>query len=483
MKLPFITFAFLFFMWGCALDSSAEQENVIETGQSQMAGEVTERSAIVQARLTEASKKSDKYGEGVEGVGCFEISTSSEFKNSYRTPWQKAEKDNDYILRAQVGGLQAGTEYFWQVLYGKDKGEIRPGRVCRFRTLEGKEGRSKVSFVVVTGMNYARFHLGKNSYKGEDKKLGYPVLETILKMKPDFFVGTGDNVYYDHPAGEQAAKTPSQIRKKYHEQFGQQRYIELFAQVPTYWEKDDHDYRYNDCDNSGEIEPLPALGRKMFREQLPVVEMTDEEGVTYRTHRINQDLQVWLVEVRDYRSANSMPDGAGKSIWGKEQKSWLKETLSKSDATFKILISPTPMIGPDDGYKKDNHTNIGGFRYERDEFFRWLKDNGFDKKGFYIVCGDRHWQYHSIDVSGFEEFSCGALVDANSRIGRKPGDPKSTDPEGTIKQAYCMQKASGGFLLITVEPGENDAYPKAHFDFFDEKGELLYSHTKQGKWK
>lgn len=44
--------------------------------------------------------------------------------------------------------------------------------------------------------------------------------------------------------------------------------------------------------------------------------------------------------------------------------------------------------------------------------------------------GDRHWQYHSIRPDGFEEFSVGVLVDRNSRLGRKPGDPESTDPKG-----------------------------------------------------
>jgi len=32
-----------------------------------------------------------------------------------------------------------------------------------------------------------------------------------------------------------------------------------------------------------------------------------------------------------------------------EQNGWLKQTLKASDATFKLLISPTPMVGPDDG--------------------------------------------------------------------------------------------------------------------------------------
>ena len=71
-----------------------------------------------------------------------------------------------------------------------------------------------------------------------------------------------------------------------------------------------------------------------------------------------------------------MPDGPGKSIWGKEQKEWLKRTLVASDATFKLLISPTPMIGPDNLRKTDNHCDVGGFQHERDEFFAFLKSRG-----------------------------------------------------------------------------------------------------------
>jgi len=268
------------------------------------------------------------------------------------------------------------------------------------------------------------------------------------------------------------------MRKKYHEQFSQQPYRELFQSVPTYWEKDDHDYRYNDCDNTGDEGPSAESGLRMFTEQLPVVNPEDADAVTYRTYRMNKHLQIWLVEGRDYRSPNETPDGPDKTLWGQKQKVWLKKTLLDSDADFKLLISPTPMVGPDDAYKADNHVNQKGFRKEGDAFFAWLKENGFLEKNFYIICGDRHWQYHSIHPTGFEEFSCGALVDANSRVGRLPGDPKSTDPKAEIKQPYCMTDASGGFLMISLMPPDKGKPAGLSFGFYDENGRLLYHHRK-----
>ena len=257
----------------------------------------------------------------------------------------------------------------------------------------------------------------------EDKALGYPALETILGKQPEFFIATGDNVYYDVPF-EQFARTQAFMRKKWHEQLVQQRFIDLFAEVPTYWEKDDHDYRYNDTDNTVETEPdpSPALGAATFLEQVPVVDPNEPNPVTYRTHRVFRNLQIWLTEGRDYRSPTMMPAGPDKTLWGAEQLAWVKRTLLESDATFKILISPTPMIGPDDAnqagrqaeghdpFKRDNHSNPQGFQFERDAFFDWLEENDLLGNHFYIVSGDRHWQYHSIHPRGFEEFSTGSAV-------------------------------------------------------------------------
>lgn len=303
------------------------------------------------------------------------------------------------------------------MVYGPNPETLVPGPTRSFTTLAGADIAREASFVAVTGMNYHKFYRNPNrEHTGPDRELGYPALAAILAMNPDVFVATGDNVYYDVPYEGRADTAPT-MRQKWHEQLAKPRFIDLFAAVPTYWEKDDHDYRYNDDDNTPDTAPLPSLGREIFLEQVPVVDPLDPNPVTYRTHRISQDLQLWLTEGRDYRSSNMMDAGPDKSLWGVEQREWLKQTLLESSATFKILISPTPMIGPDDAeqagrsaenhdaLKRDNHSNPQGFRDERDEFFAWLLENDFLDKNFYIVCGDRHWQYHSRHPNGLEEFS------------------------------------------------------------------------------
>jgi len=462
-------------------------------GMGIMVGEVTPTSAYAQVRLTATDKLVDRDVPGTPGVVKFLLVQGKNASSGKGVEHLvSAIEKHDFIARAAFTDLQPNKNYTCFTQIGPDANHLKPGPSAEFRTLPGPKNSANVKFVVVTGMNYAKFHgddridkkqhLEENNtklpqpYSGPDKHLGYPALATILKQQPDFLVGTGDNVYYDTPDKPRAETIP-ELRQKWHEQFVQPRYKELFAKVPAYWMIDDHDYRIDDGDNSGDYLPTPEQGRAMMLEQLPVAAHDDDNALTYRTHRVTKDLQIWFPENRMYRSDNAMKDGPKKTIWGEKQKAWLKKTLSASDAKFKLLISPTPMVGPDDLRKFDNHTNINGFRHERKEFFDFLKKEGLLEKNFYVVCGDRHWQYHAVDPSGVEEFSCGALVDANSRLGRSPGDPKSTDPEGLIKQPYSQDPRSGGFLMIEVSGGYEDSNLK--FTWHDELGKVLHQTVKE----
>ncbi|MDA0591399.1 MAG: sulfatase-like hydrolase/transferase [Planctomycetota bacterium] len=480
----------------------------VHAAQGIMLGELTSTSVLAQVRLTKTdhlvpnsyvARDGHKTGDvpGTAGVVRFILLPNSPAISSLsrRVLGTITVSDNrDFIGRIKATDLKPDTEYRLATQIGPDEDNLLPGPSATFRTHPGEDSQRPVSFVVVTGMNYAKFHgdermdralhLKNNNtvlpapHSGPDKHLGYPALDSILRLKPNFFVGTGDNVYYDTPPGdEHRAQHVPELRQKWHEQFVQPRYRNLFAAVPTYWMIDDHDYRIDDGDNTGDHLPSPETGLRMMLEQLPYGPADrDKETKTYRTHRVSKDLQVWFTENRVYRSPNAMKDGPDKSIWGKEQKAWLMKTLAESDATFKLLVSPTPMIGPDDKRKFDNHTNFNGFRHERDEFFKWLGESGAGRN-FYLVCGDRHWQYRSIHPSGVEEFSCGALVDPNSRLGRLPGDPASTDPDGLIKQPYAQSERSGGFLQIESARSEAGE-PILTFQFRDEHGVVLHRHQK-----
>ena len=165
----------------------------------------------------------------------------------------------------------------------------------------------------------------------------------------------------------------------------------------------------------------------------------------YKTVRWGRDLQIWLVEGRDFRSANNSPDGPDKTIWGKKQKQWFFETVENSDATFKLLFSPTPILGPDRDNKNDNHSNRG-FKAEGDELRRFISR----QKNLLVFCGDRHWQYASrfTDKRSGQtmwEFGCGP-GSAEHQLGWKKGDKR---PE------HQFLRVAGGFLSGQLTHDQN----------------------------
>jgi alkaline phosphatase D len=132
-----------------------------------------------------------------------------------------------------------------------------------------------------------------------------------------------------------------------------------------------------------------------------------------------------------------MEDGPEKTILGAEQKEWLKRTMTESDATFRVVISATPIVGPDRGNKRDNHANVG-FQHEGDELRAFLAG----LKNTYVSCGDRHWQYVSKDKeTGLIEFSSGPASDEHAG--------GFSEDQRTEEHLYL--KVIGGFLAGTVE--------------------------------
>ena len=200
-------------------------------------------------------------------------------------------------------------------------------------------------------------------------------------------------------------------------------------------------------------------GQRIFRQQAPI-----SDGLSYRTFRWGKDLQIWLSDGRDFRSDNDMPDGPEKTIWGAEQKAWFKKTVKESTATWKILVSPTPLVRPDRVQKNDNHSNPG-FKYEGDEIRSWIKENVPDH--FFIICGDRHWQYHSVHPeTGLNEFSIGAASDEHA--GGTPGENKDYHQFHLVK---------GGFMSVDVNRLRNKS--RISFQHHDIYGSVVYTWEKE----
>lgn len=200
-------------------------------------------------------------------------------------------------------------------------------------------------------------------------------------------------------------------------------------------------------------------GQALFLEQVPM----RANAPTYRTVRWGKHLQVWMTEGRDYRSPNREPDGPDKTIWGAEQMAWFERTVRASDATFKVLLSPTPVVGPDRKGKNDNHCNVG-FAWEGSRLRRFCAE-----EGMVVACGDRHWQYTSVDPeTGLAEYSCGPSTNKHSG---------GWGARRFIPAYHRYLRVRGGFLHARVDVDR--VGPRLVFTHHDVDGRVRYRRVER----
>ena len=345
---------------------------------------------------------------------------STDTKDAYQeTKWVKVDESTDFIKQFRLSDLAANTKY---TVIAEAKGEEESGFESidgTFLTAPKATDREKVKFIVSTCQAIRSIDSGTD---------GHRAYQQMASLKPHFFVHTGDIIYYDKVP---FSKSKAQARAKWNLMFAYKHNRQFHRNVSSYFMKEDHDTLKNDCWPGQSYGKLTFdQGLSIFREQVPMGKST------YRTFRWGKDVQIWLTENRDFRSPNNIDDGPAKTILGTAQKDWLMKTLKESDATFRFVISPGPIVGPDKRGKNDNHSNAT-FAHEGKELRQFLAP----LKNTYVICGDRHWQYCSKDPdNGLLEMGCGPINDQHS-FG---GDP------GKDENLHRYFGARGGFLAVTV---------------------------------
>lgn len=336
----------------------------------------------------------------------------------------KVDPKADFTLQISLKGLQPSTDYEFQLESCREKGSpISDKIVGTFRTAGGAKSEKPVRFMVSTCQAVRSIDSGKD---------GHIAYKQMADRNPDFFVHTGDILYYDKTP---LCKNFKQANAKWNLMFSYGHNQKFLANTTSYFMKDDHDTLKNDCWPGQKYGDLTFdQGLQIFRNQVAMGKKT------YRTIRWSKDVQIWLTENRDFRSKNTIPDGPNKTILGKEQYEWLTSTIKKSDAKFKFVISPGPIVGPDKKKKADNHSNPTFFTEGQK-----LRDFLSGQNNTFVICGDRHWQYCSKDPkTGLLEFGCGPINDEHD-FGGNPGH---------IPEYHQFFGKTGGFLEVEVKDSE-----------------------------
>jgi alkaline phosphatase D len=361
--------------------------------------------------------------------------------------WSSVDSAKNYTKQWKLANLLPGTQYEYYLESRKiGSKQLASSITGTFETAPAPESKEEISFVVVTCHDYIR---------RDDSLGGHKIYPSMTKMDPDFYIHTGDVEYYDKKAPW--AMTEELMRFKWDRLFALHFQREFWLNHTCYFMKDDHDVLRDDT------HPGDWYGTVSFKRGLEIFddEQFPSHDLFYKTIRWGQDLQIWLMEGRNYRSSNHIPDGPQKTIWGAAQKQWLFETLKNSDASFKVVISPGPIMGPDRLAKNDNYSN-SKYQTEGDEIRSYL--NQFSN--VFLVNGDRHWQYVTHpEGSNLWEFSCGAGSDIHA----------GGWSQDKVMPEHRFLRVKGGFLSVMIDRENNN--PRIKFSHHNVDGLVVHEET------
>jgi alkaline phosphatase D len=333
-------------------------------------GDVTARSAVVWARADrEGTLKVHLSGGKHDGVGRITVRAA-----------------DDYTGQVVLTGLRPDTDYRYRV--GSTRGS--------FETAPAAEDAESVRLAFggdVAGQNVCR-----------DTREGFPIMETIRGLRPDVFVGLGDMIYADNacdPVGRYGnAQVPGPgpapdlatfwAHWRYNRADAASQRLLASTSYVGVW--DDHEV-VNDFGPLSDTRSTPPytpgvhllpIGLEAFLDYTPIAVAENTPKRLYRSLRWGKHLELFVLDTRQYRDANAATDSADrpKTMLGREQLTWLKETLAASDATWKVIVSSVPMsiptgfppTGGRDGWA--NFDQETGFEQELLDILRFMEGRG-----------------------------------------------------------------------------------------------------------
>jgi alkaline phosphatase D len=384
--------------------------------------------------------------------------------------------DRDYTLMIPLDGLASATRYRYHILVGQAQGEpMTSAAYGEFTTLPDAANSAPVTFA----------WSGDLGGQGRCRRgaAGYPIFDVMRAQQLDFFLFLGDTVYGDNlcpsppnePGADFLATTLAAYRARHRDQRGAEALRRFLDSVPVYVIWDDHEVRNN---FAGPFDRQMPAGRQALREYWPIRVAPDDPQRLYRTVRAGADLEVFILDTRQYRSRNADQDGPAKTMLGERQLQWLLSALTESTATWKVIVTTVPLsiskgggvaVPGNDGWA--GGTDGTGFERERQVIVDCIL--GQRVKNVVFLAGDVHYvQANAYDPNGdgapdFHEFVVGPLSAAFG--------PKTPANAGLRPTTLINEGGYFNFGLIRVT--------KSSFDVtvLDEAGATRFSHHLAAK--
>ena len=297
-----------------------------------------------------------------------EWSSSERFTWRQRVEGPAALEDRAFTARMDVGRLAPGEPVFYRVWFEDLADGSRSVPVeGRFRTAPSDAGPLTICWSGdVAGQGW-----GIDVDRG-----GMRLYETMARHEPHVFVHSGDQIYADNPlqpevalddgttwtnlvtpAKQKVAETLDEFRGNYAYNLLDRHARAFNSQVPMIVQWDDHEVLNNwhpGTDMAGRpqyreqsLARLAARARRAMFDYLPIRAHPDEAERVYRNYRYGPLAEIFVIDQRSYRAANSanrQPEpGEATRMLGPQQLEWLMARLLASTSTWKVIASDMPL--------------------------------------------------------------------------------------------------------------------------------------------
>jgi alkaline phosphatase D len=316
--------------------------------QGPMVGAVTTDSVIIWCRANEPWDVEILYD------------TEYPFRSPQRSGPTRASKDDDYIVRIELTGLEPDTRYYYRVLVN-NRPERLSGDIPELSFSTAPAGPTKFRVAIGSCVEFNRFR-------------DQPVWHAIYRSRPDFFIWLGDNIYGD-------TRDPDTLMAEYMRQREVGSLQPVLHNVSHLAIWDDHDYGLNNHDRTNPIrEEALEVFKKVWAN--PSYGLPETPGVFFKYSYGGVDF--FLLDNRYYADPQTELDAPDKTLLGEKQLAWLKEGLLQSEAPFKVLVNGSGWSMA----KGPGQDSFGNRLFERNRLFDFIRDHEIG--GVVLVSGDTH---------------------------------------------------------------------------------------------
>lgn len=459
-------------------------------------GDPTQSSVIIWSRVT------TEVDGPVEVT--YKMATDIELNNVVAEGTLDALPDNDYCVKNDVTGLDAGKTYYYQFEY-----EGKKSIIGRTKTLPAAGTKEHLRLAVISCVNYqwGYFNALERIAERED-------LDAVIHMGDYIYEYASD--YYSHPdhvanfphTPDKEIVTMADYRLRYSQYRLDPMMIKMHQQHPMIAVWDDHEstndaYRdgaENHQEGEGEWNERVQIATDVYAEWMPI-RLPNENNKTqiYRDFQFGDMLDLYMMELR--LTGKDEPMGSKASggpitdlpqedlanVFNQERKmidndqfNWLIGGLSQSQAQWKIMGSSV-MMAPFAAFF--NPDGWDGYYVQRETIFGALLQAGVQNIG--AISGDFHMSFASnLITAAFDpatesvplgfEFTTPSVTSANINEQEQLPIPNPVNPDETIViNPLELRLPERSEVALGIESQAVSGMPNFHFANVDQHGYMV----------